>query len=29
LSTGTSKSQYSRARQLLQQIILKKMVANG
>ena len=29
ISTGTSKSQYSRARQLLQQIILKKMVANG
>lgn len=29
VSTGTSKSQYSRAKQLLQQIILKKMVANG
>lgn len=29
ISNGTSKSQYSRARQLLQQIILKKMVANG
>ena len=29
ISTGTSKSQYSRARLLLQQIILKKMVANG
>lgn len=29
ISTGTSKSQYSRARQLLQQIIRKKMVANG
>ncbi len=29
LSEGTSKSQYSRAKQLLQQMILKKMVANG
>jgi RNA polymerase sigma factor (sigma-70 family) len=29
ISEGTSKSQYSRAKQLLQQSILKKMVANG
>jgi RNA polymerase sigma factor (sigma-70 family) len=29
ISAGTSKSQYSRAKQLLQQIILKKMVVNG
>jgi RNA polymerase sigma factor (sigma-70 family) len=29
INIGTSKSQYSRAKQLLQQIILKKMVANG
>jgi RNA polymerase sigma factor (sigma-70 family) len=29
VSIGTSKSQYSRAKQLLQQIIVQKMVANG
>ena len=29
LSTGTSKSQYNRAKQLLQKILLKKMASNG
>jgi RNA polymerase sigma factor (sigma-70 family) len=29
LSTGTSKSQYNRAKKLLQQILLKKMASNG
>ena len=29
LSTGTSKSQYNRAKRLLQQILLKKMASNG
>ena len=29
LSTGTSKSQYNRAKKLLQQMLLKKMAANG
>ena len=29
VTTGTSKSQYSRAKGLLQQILLKKMAANG
>ena len=29
LSTGTSKSQYNRAKKLLRQILLKKMASNG
>jgi RNA polymerase sigma factor (sigma-70 family) len=29
LSTGTSKSQYNRAKKLLQQMLLKKMASNG
>ncbi len=29
LSTGTSKSQYNRAKKLLQQMLIKKMASNG